>query len=970
MRVITYSDLELSKVKKSVAKVVAAIERDDFKSADVKKLAQGTYYRARLEDAHRLLLQFVHYRDETVCLVLEVILNHAYDRSRFLRGAIVDEHKIVDATAEMVQASAESVRYLHPKNKIFRLLDKVISFDDTQEEVFHTPAPLVLVGSAGSGKTALTLERLRQLSGTVLYVTQSAFLAKSASELFFAHGFENPNQEPDFLSFKEFLETLKVPNGREVRFSEFRWWFERFKSQFKFTDAHQVFEEFKGVLTSNANGVLKPEEYLVLGVKQSIYAESERAGIYDLFLKYKRWLEENNLFDVNLVSFDWQKLALPTYDFIVVDEVQDLTMVQLALILKTLKVAGQFLLCGDSNQIVHPNMFAWSAVKTLFWQDEALAAKQQISVLRVNFRNATEVTKVANSILKVKHARFGSIDKESNFLVEPVAEAKGLVESLPNKDVVKKKLNDVSKASTQYAVLVLRDEDKALAKSAFQTPLIFSIHEAKGLEYENVILYNMISSHRQTFSQICEGVTLEDLQLDSLEYRRGKDKSDKSLEIYKFYINALYVALTRATQKVYLIESDQTHPLLNLLEVKVGTEQVKVEGRNSSRADWEREAIKLELQGKLEQAEAIRSNILKVKPVPWDVLNEAAIRTLEQKSFDKAFISAKSQKALLEYAVYHRQYDYIFKLHDMKFMPATGFLNADAKERGWQQKSAFERFFAPIKQQSESQILLQCDEYGVDHRTLSNATPLMLAAQHGNLKLVTALLERGANPALTDHFGHTAYFYALNRALTDEQYCKTQFSSIHDLLSPAILDVQVEGKLIRLYPYMAEYYFLQVMLAQTKFKPGAFQEEQLSRGVKLTADQWVYHLSKRKRFMQANPDMTLDAEQIKRDLGIIVSSQGERIEDTAFFNADNFRLNIDVMPENVLLEKRKKRSYFNAVLARAEKDSTYKPSRQLWVRVKNGFYQPNPSMLLRVKQGADEIWKPIAQLLGSSINSK
>lgn len=939
MRVLTYSDLDLGKVKKSFAKVKALLEQNDLKSADVKKLAQGRYYRARLDGDNRLLLQFVRYADETVCLALEVILHHAYDKSRFLRGAVVDENKIVDATPESVQSNAEPVRYLHPKNTVFRLLDKVISFDQTQDTVFRIPAPLILVGSAGSGKTALTLERLRQQSGQVLYVTQSAFLAQSASELYFAHGFENADQEPSFLSFKEFLETIKVPRGREVRFADFRQWFERFKSAYKFTDAHQVFEEIKGVLTSRSSGVLSLEAYTALGVKQSIYPVVQRQTIYELFEKYRRWLEETGLFDVNLVSLAWLSLAVPSFDFIVVDEVQDLTMVQLALILQTLRGTGQFLLCGDSNQIVHPNMFAWSAVKTLFWQDEALAAMQQISVLQMNFRNSSLVTQVANNILKVKHARFGSIDRESNFLVQAVSNNQGVVESLPNKETVKRTLNEASKTSTQFAVLVLRDEDKAQAKNAFQTPLIFSIHEAKGLEYPNVILFNMISAHRQTFNEICHGVSLADLQGETLEYRRSKDKSDKSLEIYKFFVNALYVAVTRATEAVYLLESDQTHPLLGLLGVQVGTESLRLQSSNSSRADWEREANKLELQGKLEQAQAIRSDILKVKPVPWEVQHAGFAKNLVAKSFgSKDQIAPKAQKSLLEYAVFHRQLEVVEKLHSAGFMPATAYLNADQKERGWQQKAVSEKLLAAFRQLSTPQVLRQCDEYGVDYRTPSNATPLMLAAQNGNLGLVQALLERGANPLLTDQFGHTAYIFALNRALQDKEFCQTVFSSLYDLLAPPLLDVQVSGKLVRLYPYMAEYYFLHLMLAQAKFKKSEFQERQLANGKKNTADEWL---------------------RIKKIL-----LEHSRATEYESFNADDLSLHLDVMPENVLLEKRKKRSYFNHVLARAEKDSSYKPSRQLWQRLKMGFYIPNPDLQLRMRYGSDEIWQSLAGLNG------
>ena len=44
-----------------------------------------------------------------------------------------------------------------------------------------------------------------------------------------------------------------------------------------------------------------------------------------------------------------------------------MTNVQLALALACLKTPAQFLLCGNSNQIVHPNFFSWAAVRSLFW---------------------------------------------------------------------------------------------------------------------------------------------------------------------------------------------------------------------------------------------------------------------------------------------------------------------------------------------------------------------------------------------------------------------------------------------------------------------------------------------------------------------------------------------------------------------------------------------------------------------------
>ena len=281
MRLLQYKDLDLKRVKPAFAKVRAAIEAGDFKSPDVKKLHTGGYYRAKLDHSNRLLLQFARHDGETVCLALEVIENHAYDKSRFLRGALVDDAKIEREPGVEAKSAAEleaaPLRWLHATRAEFELLDKPIVFDDAQEAVRRLPAPVVLVGSAGSGKTAVTLAKLREAQGRVLYVTQSAYLAQSARSLYDAHGYENASQEADFLSYREFLETLHVPQGRELSFNAFRGWFDRHRAAAKALgdlDAHALFEEFRGVIGAQPTGPLSLAEYLELGTAP----ESARPG--------------------------------------------------------------------------------------------------------------------------------------------------------------------------------------------------------------------------------------------------------------------------------------------------------------------------------------------------------------------------------------------------------------------------------------------------------------------------------------------------------------------------------------------------------------------------------------------------------------------------------------------------------------------------------------------------------------------
>jgi len=921
MQVLHYIGLNPGKLHAKFDKICAAIARDDFRSADMKKLAPTPYYRAKLDDTNRLLVQFVRHRETTVCLALEIIANHAYEKSRFLRGARVDPTLIeAPVTPEQAAADAQSVRYLHPGRTQFHLLDRPLSFDDTQQAIYAMAPPLVLVGSAGSGKTALTLEKLRQTEGQVLYVTQSPWLAQNAQSLYAAHGYENPAQTVQFLSYREFLETLRVPPGREVSYAAFRAWFARHQQNYRFTDAHPCFEEFRGVISSQPEGILTREAYLALGQRQSIFEPAQREAIYVLFDKYRAWLTDSGQFDSNLVAHQWQELAEPAYDFIVIDEVQDLTNAQLALVLRCLKHAGQFLLCGDSNQIVHPNFFSWSALKSLFWRDASLAAQHPLSVLTVNYRNARAITRVANALLKIKHTRFGSIDRESNHLVQAASDTAGQVRLLPDRDAVTRDLDARTRGSVQFAVLVLRDEDKAQARRVFQTPLVFSVHEAKGLEYPNIILYRFISGQRQAYAEICEGVTSGDLQAEELVYRRAKDKLDRSLELWKFYVNALYVAITRAVEQLFVIESDTGHPLLQLLDIHDSGATVQVQAANSSRADWEREAHRLELQGKHEQADSIRQNVLKTRAVPWPVWDDTWLQTTMARAYAPDNVASKPRQQLLDFALWHSLDKHISALRQ-KLQAATmdsrGFSRIPDEAVIKARQSVVTRLTAPYGKKNFKDILQQCDQYGVDHRSVCGATPLMLAAQTGNLALVQALLARGAQPGLRDLFGHTAASYALAQAAQDAVYAGGVFGAMFDLLAPPATDVEVDGRLVRLVRGQGEYLLFELMLA----------------GVKTLAS-LVYHDPRK---------------SIWRTYG---------------FNTAYLMRNIEHFPATVWPQDRQKRAYFSSVLARAEIGSNYQPSRKLWLRIRNGHYLPNPNLRLRVLGANGETeWQSIYQVL-------
>ncbi|EFW7375838.1 ATP-dependent helicase, partial [Shigella flexneri] len=177
---------------------------------------------------------------------------------------------------------------------------------------------------------------------------------------------------------------------------------------------------------ASGNGPLSREAYLSLGIRQSLYGMEDRPTVYVLFERYIAWLKQSHQYDSNLLSHQYLSLATPRYDVIFVDEVQDMTPVQLQLVLKTLRHPGQFLLCGDANQIVHPSFFSWSSLKSLFFRQQQ-GNDTTVNILQANYRNGHHVTALANRLLRLKQVRFSAIDRESHHFVRSCGQAEGTI---------------------------------------------------------------------------------------------------------------------------------------------------------------------------------------------------------------------------------------------------------------------------------------------------------------------------------------------------------------------------------------------------------------------------------------------------------------------------------------------------------------------------------------------------------------
>jgi len=806
MEILFYKGIDYQGLKKQVDKVAALLKLGDFKSADVKKMPNTGFFRAKLDDKNRLLFKIGSYEGKKYLFILEVIANHAYEKSRFLNGAFVDEAKLQALSSPENTAPADilPLTFINNKTRHFHILDKILSFDNLQQEVFQLPLPLIVIGSAGSGKTALTLEKIKDLSGEVLYTTLSPFLVENARNLYFGSSYDNERQNIDFLSFREYLESIAIPPGKEIKYRDFEQWANRYRQAYRIQDVHKLFEEFRGVLTGSVidKPHLSKADYLALGIRQSVFTAEERTGVYELFEKYLDFLKETGNYDTNIVSHQYLSKVQPGYDYVVVDEVQDITNVQLYLILKSLKNPLNFWLCGDSNQIVHPNFFSWSNVKTMFYRQDLKG--DIIRVLATNYRNTPEVTQIANRLLKVKNARFGSIDRESTYLVQPNSANRGEVNFFEDKPDIKQELNRKTRQSARFAVLVMRNEDKGEARKFFNTPLLFSIQEAKGLEYENIILFNIISDNEKEFRELCNGVTKADLELD-LEYARVRDKNDKSLEVYKFYVNSLYVAITRAVSNLYLVERNRKHELLTLLELTQFMQKVDMKDQASSLDDWQKEARKLELQGKQEQADEIRRSILHTQQVPWPVITPEELPKLREEALNPDHYNKKAKDRLFEYACFYSE---------ISVMPELIKLNYKRAEN-WQKEQAgiLRRLLNDYYQDKPGNLKNALQKYGPDFRNEYNLTPFMLATIAGAPNIIGHLQEYGADPYLSDNLGRNAFQLALARSAFDKNYAQKALFNIYSKLSPDGIRIKVGDRLLKLHNRQMEFFLLNYMLA-------------------------------------------------------------------------------------------------------------------------------------------------------------
>ncbi|MEA2601040.1 MAG: hypothetical protein QOF89_2032 [Acidobacteriota bacterium] len=488
-----------------------------------------------------------------------------------------------------------------------------------QYEILAAPGPVLLAGSAGSGKTTVAAHRLAAASGSPdspssLYLSYSAPLVEHArtlvADLLRARGTDPDRNPPDFFTFGDLYRSLiprefREHQARAMTEEIFREWF---RKSGRSLDPALVWEELRSILKGSCLSPSKPmldeAAYFELGRKRAPLFVNERPEIYRIAQRYQEWLAEEGRSDrIDLCRRAFAEARHHSHhnghpnshhnkgrhwDVVVCDEVQDLTELEVAFVLSLSSrpdLSG-VLLTGDAQQIVNPSGFRWAEVRRLAGKTAHAKTAPPVVRLRRNLRSVRPLVELANVLLLLRREVYGRTeedDPEEATIEGPVPiEVAG-----PEEEV----LAAIAGFGPRCAVLTLDDEETERLRRRLGTTRVFHVRDAKGLEFETVVLWRLLAPDRDLVDRFCRG--------DSRLEREPR---------FRRLLQHLYVAATRARRHLAVYEGPARDPFWSqerfrgTVEPEVPETLAHLFHPTASPADWAREGDYFFARGRFRQA--------------------------------------------------------------------------------------------------------------------------------------------------------------------------------------------------------------------------------------------------------------------------------------------------------------------------------------------------------------------------------
>ena len=267
--------------------------------------------------------------------------------------------------------------------------------------------------------------------------------------------------------------------------------------------------------------------------RKDSFSSYECEIIYSLAQDYFSHLQKNKLTDNNLMSRELLRCEdkLPKYSLVILDEVQDMTEVNLVLFKKR---SLKMFCVGDALQMINASYFSFAYLKRLLYEKDISSVAELVS----NYRNTKKIADIAENLGTLNAKCFGvhsfvlksrSVDEQAQS-VAVFVKGNGFLDAL-NKQ-----------AFNNYTVVVAGQKEKEKLRARLKKQEILTVAEIKGLERDTVILYDLLSSNA--------------LQWRAFERLVINRKTADENSVYRYYFNLLYVGVSRAKTRLYMCESE------------------------------------------------------------------------------------------------------------------------------------------------------------------------------------------------------------------------------------------------------------------------------------------------------------------------------------------------------------------------------------------------------------------------------
>ncbi|CAD8087088.1 unnamed protein product [Paramecium sonneborni] len=377
----------------------------------------------------------------------------------------------------------------------------------------------------------------------------------------------------------------------------------------------QIYSIIKGSQFSHTypNRYLPEQVYLNYQQQQQIDQQT-LIKVYTYFMLYEKWKKSQGYFDqMDLVNYIIQKIKMHEYNgvslhFLYVDEVQDFT--QATLYLFNLIAEQRIMLSGDTAQnIIKGVGFRFQDLKQQFFGMKDF----QTFALTINFRSHNEILQLANNVISIIEILY---PKTIDCLKKEQSPNSGTIPTIISSNDINSILflmqgqNDGKIEFGCYQVV--------LAKNLKEIPeilkhlIILNIQECKGLEFDDVIIYNFFDDDQipQNQWELLKYLIIEKVD----EENKLKPKPNlQAIDLNKYTIlcselKYLYVAITRAKKRIFIFDKNPNSrkyiekiwtdlKLVNVLKFDENFEQSnKIEqliNIKNSEIEWNDQGIKM-----------------------------------------------------------------------------------------------------------------------------------------------------------------------------------------------------------------------------------------------------------------------------------------------------------------------------------------------------------------------------------------